>query len=130
MRDNEPIEPRNQFVIGYYSPRPSLSQRTSRLAVLSMLLSVLSCPCLTGWVVNEVRSRLRVPLPTTIELAFVAPLAVVLIAVAALRQIRASNGRLKGRDYAYFALTFCGLWLLTATCVWAAFRDFQLGPRD
>ena len=104
--------------------------RLSRLAVLTMLLSILSCPCLLGWLRHLLESwRLPIPLPP-IAAVVSAPVFVIAVALLAWHRIFKSRGRLDGKEYCYFALTFSCLWLVVFSVGWLMVRNMRLGPRD
>jgi hypothetical protein len=116
-------------VVDYERPG-AFRERTSKLAVASMFVSLLSCPMVSGFLLKRFVDEHWISAAGArggmLSLLVVTPV----LATAALIRIRRSRGRLTGSDFAYFAFTFWALWIVFAAGLYYALRDAKFGPGD
>ena len=116
-------------VVDYERPG-AFRERTSKLAFTSMLLSLLSCPLVSGFLLKRFVDEHWISAAAMrggmLSLLVLTPV----LATVALIRIRRSKGRLIGSDFAYLAFTFWGLWIVFAAGLYYALRDVKLGPGD
>jgi len=118
---NEPLD--------YADPRIK-APRTSALAVLSVVISVLACPFLSSVALAEARDRFGfsgrvVPEATVWVIVFA-----MCIAGIALIRITRSESNLKGARYAYFAFALCAIWIGLNFLLDQLLGNMRFGPMD
>jgi hypothetical protein len=92
--------------------RPPLS----RLAVASILLAVIACPCLDNeWTDLVERLVGRRTIPDSARVLFVLPGLALAIAILAALRIRLSRGRRRGMEWAALAILIASVWITVCT---------------
>src|SRR2546429_430989 len=99
----------------------------SAMAVLSMLLSIVEMPCVSGPIAKGLHLVDHLSFATC-WLLLISP--AIVLAVIALMRIKQSEGKLTGEEYCYFAFTFSGLWIALLAVGWWLFHDLAIGPRN
>lgn len=122
-------------IIDYRGPG-AIEPRFSKLAVVSVMLAVASCPYalfkLLGvnlYFPSHDLTKLDDWNPKQIFIAIAMTLALITSFVAVVR-IRSSNARLTGLSLASVALTLSGLWWLSILSLFALFNGVKFGPGD
>ena len=116
---------RNRIEKSLEPPPPPLSA----LTVTAMILSILCFPCLVSVVIRELQTWLQIRADGR-SLLFAAPVLMAFIALVAWARIERAPGRLRGKEFCYFAWTFCAIWLAILLCLWLTLRNMHFGPRD
>ncbi len=116
--------------IEYASQTTSPSPRLSKLAVMTLLVSLLACPFLTGFIGHKLEEinfvGFGVARPAVLALLMLS----LILAVFALIRIRTSHGQLRGSDLAYYALALSVLWIALSFAIYFALRNAKFGPGD
>ena len=94
-----------------------------------MILSLLCFPCLVSVVIQELQAWLRIQADGR-SVLFGAPVLVTLVALVAWARIERAPRKLRGKEFCYFAWTFCAIWLAILICLWLALRSMRFGPGD
>ena len=89
---------------------PPARARLSRLAVASIVLAAVACPCLDNTWQDLVTSVARREIPSA-WFAFAPPSLSLIIAFLAVLRIKRSRGRRRGMEWAAFALMLASIWL-------------------
>lgn len=113
-----------------YASPASADERTSKLAVLSLIASLLVCPCLLGWILHFFEDRRWVVVGSLWKPVVAASLLSALLASIAWIRIRFSDQRLRGLVYAALALGISILWLIGIAVLLYLFWNAKFGPAD
>jgi hypothetical protein len=98
--------------------------------VLSVVVSFLACPLISGWLLAALRDGLHLSGAVVPDgTAWVIVLAMCIAGIALIR-ITGSKTRIKGVKYAYFAFVLCVIWMAMNLLLDHLLSNMRFGPGD